>query len=615
MILLLFSFFLTSFSQSVIYIGNTTVSTCATNKTCDGTKAKPYKSFIDGIAQISLQINELSENELLIILLSEFNYITDKDFSELNTTQNSKLYNSTLAHYFLFNFTKIVKNIKIMPIECFENKNCSSRMKIALKTEKFSFLVPSALVLKNIIFDGLDLNLNYVETLHANCIRTPGGCCNEQVLEKLTNTSCPVANISKPTVTYKEGVLTDAFSLFNFQINGFLPNGLQALTIENCHFYHINSVKRNTLQIFSSLISFGLNNQACSNQKEKAIYIRNSTFLKNYFKNGLINITSCNYTIILEKSKFDKYNFYFYDENPTATEKFIFRFFSIRSLFNISHNSLLVVNESIVLMPIKVTRIFVLDQINMTMSANLFKAFTQYPYRTVVFTIFDRSTLFIEKMSALKMDPYLNRTFYMLQLLEINGPNGTIRMQNNYLQNLECANLCIGRKVVGAMSTAFSYWNVSFFDNYFENITANTYFFTCSQKNNITMIRNFLIMLGSNIKSSIMVRGGLVKIDLQNVVSFQFLYFINKTTYPIPYFEIQNENIIHVKDSIFDRDLDYTYYSIFQMDSNNELLLKNIDVKHIFSLRFMNMRMGEIGGFGTIASVSLYNQIKISKKI
>ena len=612
MLLLFFSFFLTSFSQSVIYIGNTTLSTCTTDKNCNGTRAKPYKSFIDGISQISLRIAELQESELWIILLSESNYITDKDFSELNTTQNSKLYNSTLARYFLFNFTKVIKNIIIMPNECFETKNCNFRTKIAVKTEKFSFLVPSTLLIKNIVFDGLDLNLVYVETLHASCIRTPKGCCNEQVLENLTNTSCPTANISKPTVTYKEGVLSDAFSLFNFQINGFLPNGSQTLTLENCLFYHINSVKRSTFQIFSSLISFGLNNQTCAIQKQKNVYIRNSTFFKNYFKNGLINITSCNYTIVLEKSKFDRYNHYFFDETPTTTEKFIFRFFSIR-LLNSSHNSLLVVNDSFHLMPIKVTRIFVLDQINMTMSANIFKAITQYPFRTVVLTIFDRATLFIEKMSALKMDPYLNRTFYMLQLIEINSPNGTITMKNNYLKNLECANLCIGRKVSTTISTAFSYWNVSFFDNYFENITANSYFFTCSQSNNINMTKNFFIRLGSNIKTAIIVRGGLIKIDLQNIVSMQYIYYINKTTYPIPYFEFQNQNLVNVSDSVFDRDLDYSYYSIFQIDSDNTFLLKNVDVKHIYSLRFMSMRMGLSGAFGTVIYASLTNRIKISK--
>ena len=109
--------------------------------------------------------------KLFLVLLTDFVILGSYEI-DLYKTNNESL---NLNNYFFFN--NVSSYIKRIIIICF---NCTNEnpTEIAIKDQRISFWIDREINFINLNFTGVDMNLNFNETLHKSCYFWRDGCCN-----------------------------------------------------------------------------------------------------------------------------------------------------------------------------------------------------------------------------------------------------------------------------------------------------------------------------------------------------------------------------------------------------------------------------------------------------
>lgn len=266
-----------TFDVFIDYFGN-----CSSP--CSGKETQPYNRLSVAMNSLfsELQTNNLSNSTTLNIHFLNTIYLSTK-------SENSSLF-SNWESQLKTNFT-----INMMPEACYLANDCMNTSLIfQLKSQNISFATTSVFLMRNIIFDARDSNLNSSSTLLNDvCYNSSTGCCSDSQFMN-SSSDCYFTNY---TLTRTQNNEIDFFQIVSTA---------SSFVLLNCNFKYFLSQK--ATGFYSDILSFQQPFSFRTQPPPRILYLYNLTvnisnvsFYKCYFPNGLMTISRGNSTLYFDQ--------------------------------------------------------------------------------------------------------------------------------------------------------------------------------------------------------------------------------------------------------------------------------------------------------------------------
>ena len=292
---LFFLHFLLSYCQNPSYpnydIYIDYFSNCSTG--CSGNRTQPYTFIVPAINHLFSIINASTPFQTPISL--NIRYLSAFYVSNSKTKNNLFMNWESLLNTSIF--------LTIAPDSCFSGDCGDVFLYFHIKSENITFYTTKTTVFRNIIFSGIDFNLNITKYQSLPCYNSSQGCCSEASLID-PSSDCYLSSRILPRTRSSQGATS--LSLIEITYN------TTELDLFSCQMKYFLSQK--LLAYYSSFI------RGSQNQPFLNITAVNCSMGLSYFPLYAIRISVLNYTFYWLNSTVLNHNPFYFREGITDTD-------------------------------------------------------------------------------------------------------------------------------------------------------------------------------------------------------------------------------------------------------------------------------------------------------